>query len=386
MSYNSVITRAGSGGSNLVPVAYASEIMTAVPQESAALQMFAHVPMGSYQDRVPVLSALPQAYFVNGEASGTYGASSGLKQTTSVAWEGRILQAEEIAVIVPVPENLIADSQYDLWGNITPHVASAIGRALDAAVFFGVNAPASFGAAIVDQAIEVGNYVTFGTAAQSAGSLANDIAQLFATVEQDGYEVDGAIAKVQMRARVRNARTTFGSELTEIDVNEWYGQGVKYPMRGLWPGASGTFTASTTSTSETLTAVSSTANISVGDQISGTGIPAGSTVTGIPSTTTVTIDQPATATGTTVTFTTVAPSAVVGDFTQGLLGVRQDMTWKVLDQAALFDNNGALIINLPQQDAVALRVVARFAYQTANVTTYDNQVESTRWPFAVGMA
>jgi hypothetical protein len=341
--------------------------------------------MGSYQDRVPVLSALPQAYFVNGEATGTYGASSGLKQTTSVAWEGRILQAEEIAAIVPVPENLIADSEYDLWGNITPLVAAAIGRALDGAVFFGVNAPASFGAPIVDQAMATNNYVTFGTAAQSAGSLANDIATLFATVENDGYEVDGAIAKVQMRARVRNARTTFGSELSEIDVNEWYGQPVKYPMRGQWPLSSGTFTASTTSGSNSLTAASSTTNVAPGDMISGTGIPAGSAVTNV-SGTTITIDQNATATGSTVSFTTVVPSAIVGDFTQGLLGVRSDLTWKVLDQAALFDNNGALIINLPQQDAVALRVVARFAYQTANVVTYDQPTESQRWPFAVGVA
>lgn len=385
MSYNQVVTRSGSGGSNLVPVEYASEIMSAVPATSAAMQMFRHVPMGSYQERVPVLSALPQAYFVNGEASGTYGANSGLKQTSAAAWEGRILQAEEIAVIVPVPENLLADSQYDLWGNITPHVADAIGRALDAAIFFGVNAPASYGPALVDQAIQVGNSVTFGTAAQSAGSLANDIAVLFSTVEMEGFEVDGAIARTTMRARVRNARTTFGSELQEIDINEWYGQPVKYPMRGLWPAASGTFTASTTSGSNSLTSVSSLTNVAVGDQISGTGIPAGSTITAA-SGSTVTIDQNASATGSSVTMTTVSPSAVVGDFSQGLLGVRQDLTWKVLDQAALFDNNGALIINLPQQDAVALRVVARFGFQTANFATRDQPNEASRWPFGVGLA
>jgi hypothetical protein len=384
MSYNNVITRSGSGGSNLVPVEYAAQIMSAIPQESAALQMFAKVPMGTYQERVPVLSALPQAYFVQGEASGTYGAGAGLKQTTSAAWEGRILQAEEIACIVPVPENLIADSQYDLWGSLTPHIASAIGRALDNAVFFGVNAPASFGAALVDQAVLNSNYVTLGTAAQSAGSLANDIAQLFATVEQDGYEVDGAIAKTTMRARVRNARTTFGSELTEIDVNEWYGQPVKYPMRGLWPATPSAFTGTTTSTSPTVTTIASTVGLNAGDVVTGAGIPANTTIKSVDSATQITLDQNATASAA-VTITPVAPTAVVGDFSQGLLGVRQDITWKVLDQAALFDNNGALIINLPQQDAVALRVVARFAYQTANVVTYDNQVESMRWPFGVAI-
>jgi hypothetical protein len=39
--------------------------------------------------------------------------------------------------------------------------------------------------------------------------------------------------------------------------------------------------------------------------------------------------------------------------------------------------------NLPQQDMIALRVVFRCAFQTANVLNYDNASASTRYPFAV---
>lgn len=390
LPFNGIIPRGtsyadnpGAGAANLVPVQQASEIISAVPSGSAALQMFRHITMGALQERVPVLTVLPQAQFVSGEATpGTL--ASGLKPTGFANWEGRYLQAEEIAVIVPIAENLLMDSSYDIWGEITPLAAAAIGRALDAAIFFGANKPASFPAAIVDQAITVGNVVTAGTTSQAGGSLAADIANLYATVENDGFEVDGVIARTQMRARVRNARTTFGEELEEIDVNRWYDQPVMYALRGLWPAyAPGTVTGNTTSGSAVVTAVSSTSSLSVGDAVTAAGIPAGAAILSVDSASQVTLDVNATATATGVTLTPVAPAAVAGDFQQGLLGIRQDLSYKVLDQAVLTDAAGNIQVNLAQQDAVALRIVARFGFAIANVVTYDQPNSASRFPFAV---
>lgn len=377
-----IITREGGGGSNLVPIEQASEIISAIPAMSAALTMFRHVPMSRLQDRVPVLSALPEAYFVNGEATAEEG--SGRKQTTAISWKGRMLQAEEVAVIVPVPENLMADSQYDILGELTPLVASAIGRKLDAAIFFGREAPASYGVPLIPQAILAGNVVASGTASQAQGALAADIANLFGVVENEGFDVDGAIANTRMRQRVRNARMTTGQELSEIQVDEWYGQPVKYALRGQWPLAVTTFTGKTETGKATITEVSApiVAGLAPGDSVTGAGIPAGASVKEAEGTT-VTLDENATATATGVTFTPVVPSAVIGDFQQGILGVRQDLTWKILDEAALTDGNGKVVLSLAEQDAVALRVVARFAYQTANVVTYDQPNEAARWPFGV---
>lgn len=381
--YDQAVSRLGSGAANLVPIEQAAEIISAAPAESAALQMFRRVPMSRLQERVPVLSVLPVAYFVTGESGGGFGAGSGLKATTSAAWEGRYLQAEEIACIVPIPEAVLADTQYDIWGELTPLISASIGRALDAAIFFGAGAPASFGQPLVDGAVLAGNTVKVGTASQAQGALAADIANVFAGPEQEGFDVNGAIAKTTLRAAVRNARMTTGQELSEIQVEEWYGQPVNYVLRGLWPGAPGTVGNGTTTVgSPVVTGISSTSALSPGDTITGTGIPAGATIKSVDSATQITLNENATAAGT-VALTGDNPIALVGDFTQGILGVRQDITYKVLDQAALFDNTGALIVNLPQQDAVALRLVARFGYQTANVVTYDQPAEASRWPWGV---
>ena len=48
-----------------------------------------------------------------------------------------------------------------------------------------------------------------------------------------------------------------------------------------------------------------------------------------------------------------------------MLGIRQDMTYKLLDQAVITDDTGKVIYNLPQQDMLALRVTFRAAFAIA---------------------
>ena len=96
--------------------------------------------MGTAQTRMPVVSALPLAYFVTGD--------TGLKQTTEVNWDSVYLNAEEIAAIVPVPIAVLQDSGFDAERDLAPFLREAIGRTLDAAIFFGTNKPASWPADI----------------------------------------------------------------------------------------------------------------------------------------------------------------------------------------------------------------------------------------------
>jgi HK97 family phage major capsid protein len=263
---------------------------------------------------MPVLSALPYAYFVNGD--------TGLKQTTKVAWENKYLNVEEIATIVPIPEAVIDDADFDLWAQIRPLISEAVGRALDDAVFFGTNKPATWPSDIEAGARAAGNVQTFGASSAGDGGIAEDYNELFGKVEEDGYEVDAAIARTNMRKAIRGARGTDGQPLADLQNGRLFGTTpLQFVLKGLWPDAAG----------------------------------AG----------------------------TFGIHSIVGDFTQGIVGVRQDLDFKMLDQSALFDNTGALMINLPQQDAVALRVKARFAFQIANPINRENMDGSSRYPFGI---
>jgi HK97 family phage major capsid protein len=313
MPYNNIISRTDAAAE--IPEDVAATITGIVAQQSAALTLFRNVPMSRAQTRIPALSALPVAYFVNGD--------TGLKQTTEAGWENKYLNAEEIAAIVPIPEAVLDDAGFDIWATIRPLLAEAIGRTLDAAVFFGTNAPASWSDDIVTAATAASHTVdTSANAAGAAGGNAQNFSDLFALVEADGYDVNGVVLNRVWKGRLRSVRSTTGENLTDqvspTSIFGVDGERLQYPMRGLWPAVSN-------------------GNV----------------------------------------------SAIVGDFTQGLIGVRQDITYKILDQAVIQDGTGAIIFNLAQQDMVAMRVVARYAWAVPNPYNRDNPTEATRYPFAV---
>jgi len=306
-TYNNIISR--TDADIFIPVEQATEVLQAAEEQSAALRFFRHVPMSSKQRRMPVLAALPVAYWVSGD--------TGLKQTTEMAWAGKFLEAEELAAIVPIPEAVLDDADHDLWNDVRPRLAEAIGKALDAAIFFGTNKPASWPAALVPAAVAAGNVAVRGANTAAEGGVAADISDLFTIVESDGFVVDGLVTSGKYRGLTRNARDANGVLLSEVAQGTIYGVPIAYAMSGMWP-----------------------AGLS-------------------------------------------AHEAIAGDFTQGMIGVRQDITYKLLDQAVITDDAGAVIYNLPQQDMVALRVVARYGWQIGNPPTAENPNDATRYPFAV---
>ena len=145
MAYNNMINR--SGATVLIPEEVSREIVQAVPGQSIFLRRAqAMPPMTRKQLKIPVMTGNVEAFFVAGD--------TGLKQTTAMTWEGVYITAEEIAAIVPIPEAVLDDADYDIWAEVRPRLIEAFARVIDKAAFFGVNKPQSWPDGIVPAAID----------------------------------------------------------------------------------------------------------------------------------------------------------------------------------------------------------------------------------------
>ena len=183
--------------------------------ESAVLRMGKRLAnMSSKTQTINVLDALPSAYFVNGEATDT-GAGEAFKQTTKMAWDKKKIYAEEIAVIVPIPEAALDDADYDIWGEVRPRLTEAFGKVIDAAILFGTNKPTTWRDGVVPSAIAAGN----GVAASS--DVFTDImgeGGLIAKVELDGFNPNGGMSAIQMRGKLRGLKDTTGQPIFKSDM------------------------------------------------------------------------------------------------------------------------------------------------------------------------
>ena len=165
------------------------------PKSSILMQLGRKLPnMTSKQTRVPVLSMLPMAYWVGGD--------TGMKQTSRQQWENVYITAGELAVIVPIPEAVLADASFDIMGEVTPRVNEAIGMKFDEAAIFGVDRPPEWQNDIITLARQAGNNVSGGITFDTI--LAQD--GMFGKVEEAGYIVDGVIAAMRARAALRGIK------------------------------------------------------------------------------------------------------------------------------------------------------------------------------------
>jgi len=325
MPFNNVISR--NDAVALIPNEVSAEIIKNLAASNPLLTMARRLPNMSRATRtMPVMSALATAYFVNGD--------TGLKQTTELNWAGVNIHAEELAAIVPIPEAVLDDADYDIWGEVRPAIEEALGVAIAQAVLYGVNIPASWatdlgGAGIAIAAAAGGAAPAGHVISQAAyadlyeailGETDGGVDGAFMVVEADGFEVTGSIGHISMKGRLRNCRDVNGLPIF-------------------------------------------------------TGAPAGAVdyrLGGVP-----------------IAFpndgSIVAANSllIAGDWSKLVYAMRQDITYKVLDQAVIQDAAGNIVYNLAQQDMVALRAVMRLGFALPNPINRVNPVAATRYPFCI---
>lgn len=307
--YDQIISRDVSNDP-LVPTPVSAEIIKELPTMSAALRLARTVPMSSKSQRQPVLATKPAAYWVSGD--------TGLKKTSSADWSNLELVAEELAVIIPVPEAYFDDSQVPIWGEVRPLLVEAIGMKLDQAVLFGTEKPASWtSAAIIPGAIAATNEVVSGTGAD----LGIDIASMGETLAGQGFNLRSFAARPGYHWNLIGQRTADGDPIYHAgsiangSPDGLYGRPMYEVDNGSWD--------------------------------------------------------------------TAEADLVGGDFSKAVVGIRQDITFKVFTEGVISDADGKVILNLMQQDSVAMRVVFRCGYVLANPVTQLESNAANRFPFAV---
>lgn len=218
--------------SALISPEESKEIIQSVVESSAAMRMMTRLPnMGTNVREYPIMDSYPMAGFVDGD--------SGLKMTTNMQWKKDKIVAGEIAAIVAIPDNVVADSSYDIFGQMRPRLIEAAGKVADAAIFFGTNKPAGWRDGLVPSAIAAGNTVT------ATADIYKDVfgeGGLIAKVEEDGYFPESIISSIPMRAKLRglldkNDRPLFIENMHQGAQYTLGGMNMDFPRNGAWDAA-----------------------------------------------------------------------------------------------------------------------------------------------------
>ena len=192
----------------LIDTQVANEIFEGVVKESKALSMFRRLPnMTSDKTKLRVLDSLPIAYFVDETTN------NGRKNITKMAWDKKYINAEELAVIVPIKENVLNDISIDIWSEVKPRIVEAFGKKIDNAIFNGTDKPADWRAGLIPSIVSAGAEVTEGN------NLYSDINDVMTKVEESGYNVTGLLGGVGLKGKFRMLTDTTGQPIkgTEID-------------------------------------------------------------------------------------------------------------------------------------------------------------------------
>lgn len=322
-----ILTR--TDAATLIEEGSSREILKTVAETNPILRLARRLPnMPTSRVRMPVLNSFATAYFVDGD--------TGLKQTTKVDWANKYIDAEELAVIVPISEAVLNDATYDIWAEVRPELVDALNAAINAAVLFGVNIPATWstnlgGAGLLARIVAASQTVDLSTQL-AAGDDMYDIllgdGGVISLLENDGYMATGHIAALTMRAKLRDVREK------------------------VWNGT--------------------------------TAVPQGQPIftRSMQDATRYDLDGQPIYFPTDGSMDTTKALLFSGQWDQLVWSMRQDMTWTVATEASLHDAAGNLLYNLFQQDMVALRVVMRLGFALPNPINRVNSNNTTRLPFA----
>lgn len=194
----------------LIQEAYADVLLNGAREASTALAAFPTVNMGTKLTHLPVLATLPEAGWVSESAT----APEGVKPTSQATWQDRTLVAEEIAVILPVHENVIDDATTAVLSELASLGGQAIGKKLDQAIFFGTDKPASWVSDdLLSAAVAANQDVAVVDGDANTSDIVGAVNQVAKLIAVAGYAPDTMVASLAMRYEVANLRDANGQPI-----------------------------------------------------------------------------------------------------------------------------------------------------------------------------
>lgn len=210
--------------STLIQEEYSSVLLNSAAASSVALQAIPNISLGTKTTHLPVLATLPVADWTSETAA---------KPTSDVTWADLTMVAEEIAVIVPVHENILDDATVGILTEITTTAGTAIAKVLDAAVLFGTNKPASWvSSALVPAASAAGQSNTVTLGAANAADIIGSVTKAAKKVAGNGFMADTLITSLTLRYDVENIRDSQGAPIFRGD--SLGGLNTYYCANGAW--------------------------------------------------------------------------------------------------------------------------------------------------------
>jgi HK97 family phage major capsid protein len=257
--------------------------------------------MTTNEMKLKVSTALPEVYFVGEKGkSQTFPADASKKVTTS-EWQDVSIKAGELAAIIVIPNTVFQDANFDIIGEVRAQFPAAIAAKVDSAILYGSNAtdvPDDWSDGIFTGS-PVGQIVDDGEGADLYDAIF-DASGLFAKVEQYGYDVNGIVADVSMKAQLRALRDVTSGMPLFLNSMQQAGQftlggiNVKFPLNGAFDK------------NQTL--------------------------------------------------------MIAGDWSKLVYSIRQDVAIDVFTTGVIDDGKGSIVHNLLQEDLTALRCTFRMAW------------------------
>jgi hypothetical protein len=178
----------------LLPRGVAADFISMIEETSVALQLGRVLRMAAASESIPLVAFRPSAKWV----TPAYG---GRKPVSEIKWTAVEIKAEEIASVVGVPNAWIRDAQFDVEGQVERSLAGAVAYAIDEAILFGNDAPASFPA---------GGVMAFADTVSGDNPL-DAVSNGFADIEGKGVIPDGIGAGAAIGTALRAAYTEAGA-------------------------------------------------------------------------------------------------------------------------------------------------------------------------------